>query len=194
MTTLAPAPPAPARHAAASRPVVPAPCGHVGLARDHQDHPFDGSAPRRHAPAGDLPAAVRLRVRRRHLRQPGRLPAARAARRARPDDRVRLGGHRRRAGRGPADRHLRPLPQPADLAQRPAGRRDPRRPRALPDLRPDHAGARVAARVPDHDLAAVGRRRVRAGHGVRVRACAGCSRRWRWSSGSRGRCRAWARS
>ena len=54
----------------------------------------------------------------------GRLPAARAARRARADDRVRLGGHRRRAGRGPADRHLRPLPQPAHRAQRPARRRD----------------------------------------------------------------------
>ena len=47
--------------------------------------------------------------------EPGRLPAVRAARRARADRRVRLGGHRRRARRRPEDRHLRPLPQPADL-------------------------------------------------------------------------------
>ena len=170
MTTLAPAPPAPSPpRVRRARPSSVRHAGTLAWRGDHQDHPLHGSAPRRHAAAGDLPAAVRLRVRRRHLRQPGRLPAARAARRARADDRVRLGGHRRRARRGPLHRHLRPLPQPAHLAQRPARRRDTRRPRALPDVRPDHAGARAAARVPDHDLAAGRRGRVRSGDGVRLR-------------------------
>ncbi len=50
------------------------------------------------------------------------LPAVRAARRARADHRVRLGRHRRRARRRPEDRHLRPVPQPADRPVGPAAR------------------------------------------------------------------------
>src|ERR1044072_6460407 len=51
-------------------------------------------------------------------------------------------------------------------SQRTACRRDTRRPRPLPDHRADQVGARATARVPQHHLAAGRRRRVRPGDGV----------------------------
>ena len=91
---------------------------------------------------------------------PAHLPAVRPARGARADRRVRLGRHRNRARGRPQDRHLRPLPQPADLPDGAPARRDRGGPRPLRHVRRDHAGVRVRARVP-HE-----RRRAR---GARVR-------------------------
>ena len=96
-------------------------------AQPDRDHADPGGARRRDAAADHLPAAVHLRVRRRHRRRlAARLPAVPAPGPARPDDRDgrrvdrREPQHRRREGR------LRPLPQPADRQGGPARRRSPR--------------------------------------------------------------------
>ena len=115
----APDPPRTRPARASTDPGRAAALGHARVAGRQQDDPLHRGTARRHPAAGDLPAAVRLRLRRCDRRRPRHLPAVPPARRARADRRVRLGRYRGRAWRTIS----RPASSTASGACRSPGRR-----------------------------------------------------------------------